>query len=210
LQYTANQSIADEYETEYRKIYGYYLVWYVLDKGITRLESILQRLELISELPAQLPNSERKVSQEIFVVHGHDESSKESAARFVEKIGLTAIILHERPNAGRTIIEKFEDYSNVGFTIVLLTPDDVGAPKDKPNETEFRARQNVILELGYFMGKLGRGRVCALYKEGVEIPSDYQGVLYIPMDPAGVWKMQLAKEIMNAGIEVDLKKLYLG
>lgn len=144
---------------------------------------------------------------DIFIVHGHDEAAKESVARFVEKLGIEAIILHEQPNAGRTIIEKFEDHSNVGFAIVLLTPDDIGAPKDRTNETKPRARQNVILELGYFMGKLGRGRVCALYKEGVEIPSDYQGVLYIPMDSAGAWRMALAKEIKNAGIDVDLNKL---
>jgi predicted nucleotide-binding protein len=147
------------------------------------------------------------LSNNIFLVHGHDEAAKESAARFVEKLGLEAIILHEQPNAGRTIIEKIEDHANVGFAIILLTPDDIGAPKDKTNETKSRARQNVILELGYFMGKLGRGRVCALYKEGVEIPSDYQGVLYIQMDSAGAWRTQLAKEIKNAGIDVDLNKV---
>ncbi len=145
------------------------------------------------------------ISDQIFIVHGHDEASKETVARFVEKLELHPIILHEQPNAGRTIIEKFEDHSNVGFAIVLLTPDDFGAPRNS-HDLKPRARQNVILELGYFIGKLGRGKVCALYKEGVEIPSDYQGVLYIPMDSAGAWRTALAKEIKNAGIEVDLNK----
>ncbi len=148
-----------------------------------------------------------KFGNDIFIVHGHDEAAKESVARFTERLSLRTIILHEQPSAGRTIVEKFEYYSNVGFAVVLLTPDDIGASKVNKDETRPRARQNVILELGYFMGKLGRGRVCALYKEGVEIPSDYQGVLYIPMDSAGAWRMALAKEIKNAGIEVDLNKL---
>jgi predicted nucleotide-binding protein len=179
-----------------------------MDEAIAWLESIVDRLELIPEAVAETENvTQKNFGGDIFVVHGRDEAAKESVARFVEKIGLKAIILHEQPNAGRTIIEKFEDYSDVGFAIVLLTPDDIGAPRDKKGQTQPRARQNVILELGYFMGKLGRGRVCALYKEGIEIPSDYQGVLYIPMDSAGAWRMALAKEIKNAGIDVDLNKL---
>jgi predicted nucleotide-binding protein len=82
----------------------------------------------------------------------------------------------------------------------------MGAPKDKPNELKPRARQNVIFELGYFVGKLGRNRVCALHKEEVEIPSDFQGVLYVPMDSSSAWRFLLAKEIKQAGMEVDLNK----
>jgi len=175
--------------------------------GITCLESILERLEILPELADQVAPESLFSTRDIFIVHGQDDAVKETVARFVEKLGLRAIILHEQPNAGRTIIEKFEDHSNVGFAIVLMTPDDIGAPMEKKDEIKLRARQNVILELGYFMGKLGRGKVCALYKEGVEIPSDYQGVLYIPMDASGTWKMALAKEIKNAGIEVDLNKV---
>jgi predicted nucleotide-binding protein len=97
---------------------------------------------------------------------------KESVARFLEKLDLRPIILHEQPNKGRTVIEKFEAHSDVGFAVVLLTPDDVGGLASSPDKLSRRARQNVILELGYFIGKLGRAKVCALYKEGVEIPSD--------------------------------------
>ena len=180
-------------------------------QALAKLEIILDRvnLGLISDLttaPSDILEYALSMRR-VFLVHGHDEAAKESVARFIEKLELQGIILHEQPNAGRTIIEKIEEHSNVGFAIILLTPDDIGASKDKPGETQPRARQNVILELGYFMGKLGRGSVCALYKEGVEIPSDYQGVLYIPMDTAGAWKMTLAKEIKNAGINVDLNKL---
>jgi predicted nucleotide-binding protein len=106
----------------------------------------------------------RQHPKRVFIVHGHASEAKESLARFLERVGLEPIILHEQPNSGRTIIEKFEVYADVGFAVVLLTPDDVGAPKDAPTELKPRARQNVIAELGYFYGKLSRHRVCALYK----------------------------------------------
>lgn len=147
------------------------------------------------------------VSDKVFVVHGHDTSAKEAVARFLEKIELTPVILHEQANQGHTIIEKFELHSNVGFAVVLLTPDDIGASAAKPASMQGRARQNVILELGYFVGKLGRRRVCALYKPGVEIPSDFQGVLFIELDSQDGWKMKLAQELMSAGLEFHLTGL---
>ncbi len=147
-------------------------------------------------------------TREVFVVHGHDEEAKESVARFLEKLGLDAIILHEQPNQGRTVIEKFETCSkNVAFAVVLLTPDDFGHAADKPEKLESRARQNVILELGYFMGRLGRTRVCALYKGGVELPSDFQGVVYLELDPSGAWKRKLAQELLGAKITIKLEGL---
>lgn len=146
------------------------------------------------------------VQRDVFIVHGHDDAAKEAVARFIEKLGLHAIILREQPDSSRTIIEKFEHHSNVGFAIVLLTPDDVGAAKDAADHLMARARQNVIFELGYFIGKLGRSRVCALYKEGVEIPYDYHSVMYLSMDAAESWKLALARIIKNAGIDIDLNK----
>jgi predicted nucleotide-binding protein len=148
------------------------------------------------------------VSKKIFLVHGRDESMKEATARFLEKLKLEPIILHEQPNKGRTLIEKFTDYTEVGFAVVLLTVDDIGGIAGaKYEELSPRARQNVILELGYFLGKIGRRRVCALYQEKVEIPSDYSGVLFIELDDRGTWRMQLAKEIKAAGIDVDMNKV---
>ncbi len=146
-------------------------------------------------------------SSEVFLVHGRDEAAKQAVARFIEKLDLTPVILHEQPSEGHTIIEKFERYSNVGFAVVLMTPDDVGALAQKPPKLKPRARQNVILELGFFLGKLGRKRVCALYKQDVEIPSDYKGVLFIPMDAGNGWQLPLAKEIKAAGIQLDLNKV---
>lgn len=147
----------------------------------------------------------------MFIVHGHDNEAKETSARFLERLGLQPVILHEQANAGRTIIEKFESYSDdIAFAVVLLTPDDVGAVATDASNLKPRARQNVIMELGYFMGRLSRLRVCALYKGGVELPSDYQGVLYIEMDSAGVWKSKLAKEFVQAKLTINLKALLGG
>ena len=148
-----------------------------------------------------------KLGRDVFIVHGHDKATKEAVARFIEKLGLNPIILHEQPNEGRTIIEKFEDHSKVGFAIIIITPDDIGGPRTKTGKQKPRARQNVIFELGYFIGKLERSRVCALYVEGVEMPSDYDGVLYIPLDSQDAWQLRLAREIKQAGLPVDLNKI---
>ena len=146
--------------------------------------------------------------QKVFVVHGHAEEPKQAVADFLRSGGLEPIILHQQPNEGRTIIEKFEKHSGVvGFAVVLLTPDDFGGPAGHSEKTLPRARQNVILELGYFMGKLGRGKVCCLYVDGVELPSDYQGVLWLPYDDSRTWRNQLAKELSAAGIEFDPQAL---
>ena len=103
-------------------------------------------------------------SRKVFIVHGHDNEAKERVARFLEKLGLEPIILHEKASSGRTIIEKFETYSgDIAFAVVLLTPDDVGCAALSRENQKPRARQNVILELGYFLGRLGRVRICALY-----------------------------------------------
>ncbi|NOT03980.1 MAG: nucleotide-binding protein [Anaerolineales bacterium] len=147
-----------------------------------------------------------KLTDQAFIVHGHNEALKESVARFIERLGIKAIILHEQPNSGMTIIEKFEAHSSVGFAIILLTADDIGGSVLKKDNLHTRARQNVIFELGYFFGKLGRNRVCAIYEDGVELPSDINGVVYLPLDSAGAWKFRLAKEIKHAGMSVDLNK----
>lgn len=145
--------------------------------------------------------------QEIFVVHGHNELIRESVARFLEHLSLKPIILHEQANRGRTILEKFIDHSDVAFSVVLLTADDVGGkPPGNKKDLLPRARQNVIFELGFFIAKLGRNNVCALYEDGVEIPTDYQGVIFIKIDPNNAWRLALAKELKESGLSVDLNK----
>jgi len=157
---------------------------------------------------AKETSKSRKLSKDkVFIIHGHDEGTKEKIARFLEKIELKPIILHEKPNEGQTIIEKFEKHSlDVGFAIALLTSDDVGNSKINKENLNYRARQNVILELGYFMGKLGRKRVCAMLGKDVEIPSDYSGILYIPLEEE-TWKYKLAKELKTAGFQIDMNKV---
>jgi len=150
-------------------------------------------------------------SNRVFIVHGHDNAAKEGTARFLEKLGLQPIILHEQPSGGRTIIEKFEMFSrSASFAVVLLTPDDVGAVSSNSANLQPRARQNVVLELGYFMGRLGRDRVCALYSGGIELPSDYQGVIYVEMDTSGAWKAKLAQEFVQARLPINLEGLISG
>lgn len=142
----------------------------------------------------------------IFVVHGHDDGAREAAARFIEGLGLKAIILHEMPNLGRTIIAKFREVAEeVGFAVVLMTPDDMGGPRG--GTMQERARQNVVFELGFFIGALGPDRVAAIVKGAVERPSDFHGVVYISLDDAGAWKMALAKELQAAGFPIDWNKV---
>lgn len=141
-------------------------------------------------------------SRRVFIVHGHDEAAKEAVARFLERAKFEVVILHEQASRGMTIAEKLEKYGDVGFAVVLLTADDVGRAKVASDLSD-RARQNVVLELGYFIGRLGRERVSALKKGEVEIPSDYMGVVYTSMDANGGWKADLAKELIAAGYSVD-------
>lgn len=147
-------------------------------------------------------------SSKVFVVHGHNHGVKEAVARFLEKLDLDPIILHEKPNAGRTVIEKFSDYADVQFAVVLLTADDEGRGRGTTADLLLRARQNVILELGYFLGKLGRARVCALYETEVEIPSDYKGVLFVELDKFDRWKFDLVRELRAAGFDVDANRIF--
>ena len=115
------------------------------------------------------------------------------------------MISYEQPNQGRTLIEQFEQHAQVGFAVALLTPDDVGALKSNEKKLKPRARQNVVFELGYFLGLLGRERVCALTKGNVEIPADYDGVVYISLDDGG-WKMDLIRELRNVDFDVDANR----
>lgn len=152
---------------------------------------------------AELPKS-----NSVFLVHGHDEGSKHAVARFLEKLGVEPVILQEQINRGMTVIEKFEDFaSRAGYAIVLLTPDDYGYLKGEQEKKRHRARQNVILELGYFAAKLGRNRLMVLTMGDVEIPSDILGLVYETLDRGEGWKMRLANELKGAGYDIDLNKV---
>lgn len=143
----------------------------------------------------------------VFIVHGHDDFAKTQVAELIRRLGLIPIILHQQANEGRTIIEKIESYSNVGFGVVLYTPCDRGSKAGEENHLKPRARQNVVFEHGFLIGKIGRKNVAALVKDTVETPNDISGVVYITMGPEGSWELQLAKELKNSGYNIDLNDL---
>lgn len=145
-------------------------------------------------------------NKKIFIVHGHDNTMKLEVDSFLKQLEFETIILNNQANNGNTIIEKLEENSNVGFAIVLLSPCDEGRRKGT-NELRSRARQNVILELGYFIGLLGRTRVCTLKKTDVEEPSDFTGIVYTDYDNAGGWKLLLVRELRSAGYNLDMNKI---
>ena len=148
-------------------------------------------------------------SIKVFLVHGHDEEMKQHVARTLTTLQLAPIILHEQPNQGRTIIEKFEKNADVGYAIILLSPDDVGyAAKAGEASAKPRARQNVVLELGYFVARLGRDRVLALKRgSDLDVPSDFSGVVYTEYDTAGRWRFELARELKALGYDIDANAL---
>lgn len=175
----------------------------LLKQAVSSLEERLGEVGVpilgrLSEMPDE-------VSRKVFVVHGQDTGAREAVARFLERTGFEPIVLHEQANQGRTIIEKFEEHSAVGFAVVLLTPDDMGGIAGGAMHP--RARQNVILELGYFIGRLGRDKVCALKSGDIELPSDIFGVVWTAFDAGGGWKVSLAKELQAAGFEIDWNKV---
>lgn len=145
---------------------------------------------------------------DVFIIHGHDLGSAETVARLVEKTtNCRAVILHEQPNGGRTIIEKLEDEADqIAFAVALLTPDDAGLPTGEGTPRP-RARQNVVYEWGYFSGTLGRSRTAAVVWPGIELPSDVSGVVYIAWDAAGAWKTKVLQELRHAGIDIDLNEV---
>jgi predicted nucleotide-binding protein len=187
---------------------------------LSDVESIVERLDLYDEpnnahapvISTAVGSGEKDT---VFIVHGHNNELRLEVTRTVEKLGFKAIVLHEQPNGGRTIIEKLEQHTLAGFAVVLMTGDDIGASaavmkEVKPGDASPlrpRARQNVVLELGVFIGAIGRSNTFILYEEGVEIPSDISGVVWHPIDKNGAWKYQLAKELREAGFVVDMNKL---
>jgi hypothetical protein len=174
-------------------------------EAVAMLEAFVEDLD---DLLVAEPRPAAPGGSQVFVVHGHDDAMREQVARMLTSLELEPVILQEQSAQGRTIIEKFEAHAlQVGYAVVLLAPDDFGRGPDESDwpATPNRARQNVILELGYFMGSLGRARTAALYKEGTELPSDIHGMQYIPFDAS--WPLRLAKEMRDAGLTVDLNRL---
>ena len=179
------------------------------NSAINLIDTIIEELELFpKEVHTESINDKSIDRSKVFIIHGHDDGAKNEVARFVEKLGLEAVILHEQVNSGDTIIEKLEKHTDVGFAIVLYTSCDIGGVKTEPDKLKPRARQNVVFEHGLLIGKIGRANVIALVKEEVEIPNDVSGVVYETMDSKGAWKFQLAREIKASGYDIDMNKVY--
>ena len=163
-----------------------------------------ERIKAVGGEVVKINNWVEKKYDKVFIVHGHDNALKQEVARIIEKQGLEAIILSEQANQGKTIIEKIEENSDVGAAICLFTGDDYGRAKDATSEN-LRARQNVVFEAGYFMGKLGRGNVILIASPDIEIPSDLQGVVYTNKD---MWQTDVLRELKAIGYNVDFNKLF--
>jgi len=165
------------------------------------------RLDGRASAPAQRPAPAPKGKGQVFIVCGRDDAATQAVARFLERLGIVPVILAEQANQGRTIIEKLEHHAENDYAVVILTPDDEGRLRGADAPLVPRARQNVVGELFYFTAKLGRGRVCALKKGDMELPSDYNGFGYTLMDDSGGWRLKLAKEMKEAGVKADYTKV---
>ncbi len=188
-------------------------------RGVTTSEQFIERREVIMDgaqgtsktpiAPGAEPVDMRSAT--IFLVHGHNDARKHEVARALQTLTQREpVILHERPNRGQTIIEKFERHArSAAFAIVLLTGDDEGhSVAEGADSLRPRSRQNVVFELGFFVGAIGREHVVALYEKGVELPSDLNGLLYTELDQAGAWKTGLARELRAAGIDAEISRLF--
>jgi len=210
-----------EYESHIWQIWGSDIVKEYKDeiqRLVRHMQGDIERSDLMQCVvaqpqPMQTAEHSRELSQEIFIVHGHNEEMKQTVARIVSKMGLKPIILHEQANGGRTIIEKFENNADsITFAIILLSADDLAASvrelqgvkdEDLRQRLEYRARQNVVFEMGYFSGKLGRANVFFLLQGGVAKPGDLDGIVYTAYDAAHAWRFELVKELKNAGYSVS-------
>jgi predicted nucleotide-binding protein len=187
----------------FRKLFRY------LSQKLDDIEAELVKKSPPTSPPAQIPAPS---PSQVFIVHGHDREMLTQAELLVRRIGVDPIILSDQASEGQTIIEKFEKHSKVPHAIILLSPDDKGCEAcEFPKKAMSRARQNVVLELGFFTGLLGRKGVTVLHRtsEDFEMPSDYHGVEYIPYDDKSNWKLKLVTELEKAGFKVDYSKISL-
>jgi predicted nucleotide-binding protein len=178
-----------------------------VESEVSKLQSIYERLHMwppAADLTSPLPSGPQPTpGAPIFIVHGSDTMRAEAIARTVERAtGRDTIILREQPNLGQTLIEKFEsNATQAPYAIIVLTPDDQGSRKGE-TDTRPRGRQNVIFEMGYFYGRIGRRNVAVLIDATVEKPSDTDGIAYIALDDNGAWKSELFRELHHANINV--------
>ncbi len=177
---------------------------------IAYIKGFIERMSLIPCKLEQQETSHSKAtidSNKVFIVHGHDSNTRNEAELLVKQLGFEPVVLFKQPNMGDTIIEKLlRESSDAAFAIVLYTKCDEGKAVEE-NYLKPRARQNVVFEHGLMCGILGRKNVVALVEEGVEVPGDLNGVVYITLDTAKRWQFDVAREMKASGLQVDLNKL---
>ena len=200
----------DGYATQLRLAGGGIVTVY--DRGSIVVGGKLSEKEKIdSLLAARAPQPADPPTNKVFVVYGHDPTARGDLETLLRRWGLEPIFLDQLPSEGQTIIEKLEKYrAQARFAIVLATPDDEGYRANRPDEKAYRARQNVVLELGMMLAHLGRSHVAILLKDAknMERPSDIQGLIYIPFtDSVKDASVTLAKEMAQQGFRIDVKKL---
>lgn len=189
-----------------------------LASKVDRLQRICDTLDAygdstvtIPQPTASAPAEESAEAATIFVVHGRSDAPRLEVELLIHRAtNLAPVVLAAQPNQGATIIEKLEAHlspSASSFAVILMTGDDLGRLNEDGEVDRTRARQNVVLELGFAMGVLGRRRVAILHEAGVELPSDIKGVAYYPLDAAGAWKASLLGELRAAGVHVDAAAL---
>lgn len=207
---SSERSIREIINIEYAKL-GSGIICVINESSIISHSKLVQNItnEILSEVKKELDNTKKQstktepssINRKVFIVHGHDDKLKLEVETFIYKLGLEAIVLSEQVNKGKTIIEKIEENTDVGYGIVLYTPCDKGGTAETQyDDMKFRARQNVIFEHGYLIGKLGRNRVCALVDGDIEYPSDINGIVYIPYQ--GQWKHDIEQELKSIGYEI--------
>ncbi|HYL83787.1 MAG TPA: TIR domain-containing protein [Candidatus Angelobacter sp.] len=203
-------------DTGYKLVFSKGQIVNVFDNGTLSVQGKYQGLTRealgIESVHAQVASAQAKASRKVFVVYGHDSNAKTQLEAMLRRWELEPLILDQLPSEGQTVIEKLEKYaqSDVGFAVVLATPDDEGNVVGKQDEKKLRARQNVVLELGLLLSKLGRPKVAILLKnqEKMERPSDIQGLIYLPFtDDVAETKVQLAKEMEKQGITISMARL---
>jgi predicted nucleotide-binding protein len=183
---------------------------------VTKLRNYTERKSREADLkdleyPINKSFARENFSNKIFIVHGHDEEMKHAVVRMLSNFGLEPVIVQDKADEGRTLVEELTDYSNVSFAVVLLSPDDMVYQKDEPHprmRAQPQALQNTIFALGFFIGKFGLNHVFVIHKkeENFDVLSDYTGVLYIPYEPE-VWEFALARVLIASGFNIDLTKL---
>ena len=160
--------------------------------------------------PAQTVSSSGNLKRRVFVVSGADEAMKQAITAALTKLYLIPIVMCEEPSHGRKLMERYADYADVGFAVVLLSPDDFGYAKNAESTTrKLRPRQEVVFELGFLLGKLGRGNVLVFFKEclNFEVPTDFEGMKTVAFDQLDSWKLALIRELGNSGYSVDADRI---